>query len=96
MNSENEVVHNDGGVNINTDALTTEETVYLIRNSPTINYNDKRVNQRAIGWINLIVGAWSLHNILKAYVNAITNFVEPNPPTNIVTNDTILTQYSIK
>ena len=50
-------------------------------------------------WSNLIVGAFALHNVAKSYVNfvsAITTFVEPAPTTNIITNKTILTQYSIK
>ena len=50
-------------------------------------------------WINLVVGARSLHNADKSYVdivNAITTFVEPTSPTNIITNETILTQKSIK
>ena len=29
-------------------------------------------------------------------VNAITSFVKPTPPTNIIANETILTKYSIK
>ena len=50
-------------------------------------------------WRNLIVGARSLHNITGAYVNvvnSITTFVEPTTPTNIITHENILTQYSIK
>ena len=49
-------------------------------------------------WSSLIVGARDLHNIAKAYVNvinAIATFVEPTPPTNMTTNETILNQYSI-
>ena len=52
-----------------------------------------------MGWSNLIVGARALHNFFKAYakiINAIFTFVEPTPSTNIITNYTILTQYSIK
>ena len=52
-----------------------------------------------MGWSNLIVGSLALHNVAKAYINAVNNittFVEPNPPTNIITNENILTQYSIK
>ena len=52
-----------------------------------------------MGWKNLIVGSHSLHSVAMAYVNvinAISTFVDPNPPTNIITNETILTQYSIK
>ena len=50
-------------------------------------------------WINLIVGAHDLHNITMEYVNvvnSIATFVEPTPSTNIITNETILTQYNIK
>ena len=52
-----------------------------------------------MGWSDLIVGSHALHNIIKAYVNAINAippFVEPTPPTNIITNETILAQYIIK
>ena len=52
-----------------------------------------------MGWNNLIVGSNEIHSVAKAYVNvvnAIPSFVKPIPPTNIVTNETILTQYSIK
>ena len=52
-----------------------------------------------MGWINLIVGSCSLHDVTKTYanvVNDIATFVEPTQQTNIITNDTILTQYSIK
>ena len=50
-------------------------------------------------WKNLIVGFNELHSVAKAYVNivnAIPTFVKPTPPTNIVTNETILTQYITK
>ena len=52
-----------------------------------------------MGWNNLIVGSNELHSVAKAYVkvvNAIATFVKPTPPTNIITNEIILTQYSIK
>ena len=48
---------------------------------------------------NLIVGSHALHNVTKATVNIlndISTFVDPNTPTNIITNDTILNQYIIK
>ena len=48
-----------------------------------------------MGWINLIVGSRDLHNITKPYVNvvnAITNFIEPTTPNNIITNNIILNQ----
>ena len=40
-----------------------------------------------------------IHSVAKAYVNvvnAITPFFKPTPPTNIIANNTILTQYSTK
>ena len=43
-------------------------------------------------WINLIVGYHALHNVS----NYIATFFEPTSPTNIITNETIITQYSIK
>ena len=52
-----------------------------------------------MGWSNLILGVRDLHNVIMAYVNAInfiTTIVETTPPSNIITNETILTQYSIK
>ena len=52
-----------------------------------------------MGWNNLIVGSNEIHSVAKAYVNvvnAITSFVKLTPPTNIITNETILTQYRIK
>ena len=48
-------------------------------------------------WNNIIVGSNELHSVAKAYinvVNAIYYFVKLTPPTNIITNETILTQYS--
>ena len=50
-------------------------------------------------WINLIVGYHALHSVSKLYVNIgndISTFAGPTLPTNIITNETILTQYSIK
>ena len=52
-----------------------------------------------MGWINLIVGSNELHSVAKSYikaVNAIASFVKPTSPTNIITNETILTQYIVK
>ena len=52
-----------------------------------------------MGWNNLIVGTNELHSVSKAYVNVVNDiatFVKPTPPTKIITNETILTQYSIK
>ena len=51
-----------------------------------------------MGWNNLIVGSNELHSVAKAYVsvvNAISFFVKPTPPINIITNYTILTQCRI-
>ena len=51
-----------------------------------------------MGQNNLIFGSNELHSVKKAYinvVNAIDSFVKLTPPTNIITNKTILTQYSI-
>ena len=70
------------------------------RNPPTINYIDGRANQWSIGSMNLIFGSHALiHNIVKAFVNVVnatSTFFGPTPPTNIVKNETILTQYIIK
>ena len=52
-----------------------------------------------MGSKNLIVGSNKIHSVAKSYVNVvkyIANFVKPTPPINIITNETILTQYSIK
>ena len=50
-------------------------------------------------WINLIVVSHALHNVVKAYVNYVTSiatFLKPTPPTNIITNYTILTHCTFK
>ena len=68
-------------------------------NPPNFNYSDKRATWRSMGWKNLIVGSNELHSVSKAYVNVvndISSFVKPTPPTNIITNETILMKYSIK
>ena len=52
-----------------------------------------------MGWSNLVDGARDLHNVVMSHVNvvnAIDTFVGPTPPTNIIKNETILNQYSIK
>ena len=52
-----------------------------------------------MGWNNIIVVSNKLHSVAKAYVNvvnSINSFVKPTPPTNIITNKTILTQFRIK
>ena len=91
VDAENEVVKNG--------ALPPEQKGYWLQNPPTINYNDEISNKRSMVWSNNIFGDHVLHNFVKAYVNvfnAITTFVEPTPPTNIITNETILTQYITK
>ena len=52
-----------------------------------------------MGSNNMIVGSNGLHSAEKGYINIvnyITSFVKPTPPNNIITNETILNQYSIK
>ena len=52
-----------------------------------------------MGWNNLIVGSNKIHSIANAYINVfndIASFVKPTPPTNIITNETILKQCIIK
>ena len=52
-----------------------------------------------MGWINLIFGVRALHNVDKYYanvINDIADFVEPTTTKDIITNETILTQYIIK
>ena len=52
-----------------------------------------------MGWNNLIFGSQALHSVAKSYsrvANYITTFLEPSPPTIVITNQTILNQYSIK
>ena len=91
MDSENEGVDNE--------ILPPEKKGYSLRNHPTKNYNYGRPNQRSMGWNDLVIGSHAPHSVVKAYVNVIndiSNFVEPNPPTNIITNETILNEYSIK
>ena len=88
--SENEVLDNK--------VLPPERKGCSLRNPPNINYSDKRATWSSMGSNNLIVGSNELHSVAKAYfnvVNDIATFVKPTPPTNIITNDTILMQYSI-
>ena len=50
-------------------------------------------------WNNLIVGSHALHSFAKAYFGVLNDtytFLKPTPPTNIIINETILNQYSIK
>ena len=98
MDSETEGVdsYNEG---VYKKFLTPEIKEYILRNPLNVNYIDKRVTRLSMGWNNLIVSSNKIHSVAKAYVdvvNAITSFVKPTPPTNIITNETILTQYSIK
>ena len=91
VDSDNEGVYNK--------VLPPERKVYILRNPPNVKYSDKRATRLSMGWNNLIVGSNEIHSVAKAYfnaVNAINSFVKPTQPTNIITNDTILTQYSIK
>ena len=51
-----------------------------------------------MGQNNLISGSNETHSVAKGYVNvvnAIVTLVKPTPPTNIITNETILPQYII-
>ena len=78
--------------------LPHEIKVYSLRNPPNVNYSNRRAAWRSMVRNSLIVGSTELHSVAKAYanvVNAISNFVKPTPPTNIITNETILMQYNI-
>ena len=91
VDSENEGVDNDD--------LPPELRGYCLWNIPTINYNYGRSNWRYMGWRKLIVDSYTFHNFAKAYTNifnAITTFFEHTTPTNIITNETILSKYSTK
>ena len=90
VDSENEGVYNK--------VLHPERKGYILRNPHNVNYSDKRATRLSMVWKNLIVSSNEIHSVAKAYVNvvnAITSFVKPTPPINIITNETILTQYSI-
>ena len=90
VDSYNEVVENE--------VLPPERKLYSLRKPLNVNYNDKRATRSSMGWNNLIFVSNELHSVEKAYinvVNAIASFVKPTPPTNIITNEIILTQYSI-
>ena len=98
MDTENEWVEleNEG---VDNAFLSSEQEWYCLRNPTTIKYNNGRACWRFMGSRNLIIGSHALHNVTKAYVNVINfiaTFDEPNPPTNITTNDTFLTKYRIK
>ena len=90
MDSENEGADNE--------VLPPERKGYSLRNPLNVNYSDKRAIWRSMRWNNLIVGSNELHSVAKSYVNVVNDiatFVKPKPPTNIITNETILTRYSI-
>ena len=81
------------------EVLHPEKKLYWLRNPPTIKYDDGRDNWVSVDWNNIIVGSNDLHSVTKAYVNDvndISTFVELTTPTNIITNETILTHYSFK
>ena len=85
MDSDNEGVENI--------VIPTDIKWYRLRNPPNVNCNNKRATGRSIVWNNLIVGSNELQSVAKSYVNvvnAMTTFVKPTPPTNIINNDTIL------
>ena len=91
MDSDNEVVDNE--------VLPTELKGCILSNLPNFNYSNIRSTQRYMGWNNLIFGYNELHSVTKSYVNianSIDIFVKNNPPTNIITNKTILMQYKSK
>ena len=91
VDSDNEGVDNK--------VIPPERKGYILRNTHNVNYSDKRATRLSMGWNNLIIGSNEIHSVAKAYVNivnAITSFAKPTPPTKIITNETILTQYSIK
>ena len=98
VESEMEGVDSDNkGVDNN--VLSPERKGYSLRHRPNVIYSDKIFTRLSMGWNNPIIGSNELHSVEKSYinvVNAIISFVKPTPPTNIITNKTILNQYSIK
>ena len=98
MDSETEGVESYNEVAYNK-VLPPERKGCILRNPPNVNYSDKRATCISMGWNNLIIGSNEIHSVAKAYANfgnAITSFFKQTPPTKIITNDTILTQYRIK
>ena len=98
MDSETEGLDSDNE-GLNKEVLPPEIKGYSLSNPPNVNYSDKRATRSSMGWNNLIVGSYELHSVAKSYINVvnyIASFVKPTPPTYIITNNTILTQYSIK
>ena len=97
MDSETEGVDSDNE-GVKNEDLHPERKGYILRNTPNVNYSDKRVTRFSMGQNNLIVGSNKIQSVAKDYINvanAINYFVKRTPPTNIITNKTILTQYSI-
>ena len=79
---------------VDKEVLPPDRKGYSLRNHPNVNYSDKRSTWRSMGWNNMIIGSNELHSVAIAYinvVNSIDTFVKPTPPTNIITNGTILT-----
>ena len=98
MDSDTEVIESENE-GVENEVLHPERKRYFLRNLPSVNCSDKLSTWHYMGSKNLIDGFNKLHNDEKSYinvVNAITSSVKPTPPTNIVTNETILTQYIIK
>ena len=94
VDSENEGVESDSE-GVENEVLTSDRKGYSLKNHHNGNYSDKRDTRRSMECNNLIVGSNELHSVTKAYVNivnAIDTFFKPTPPTNIITNETILTQ----
>ena len=88
MDAKNEVVDNKHE-RVDNYVLYPERKGYCLRKPPTINYNDGRYNWHSMDWRKLVVGSHDLHNVVKAYTNAvntITTFVEPTPPNNLITH----------
>ena len=91
MDSYNELVYNK--------VLPPEQKGYRLRNPPTFNYSNNTATQHSMGRNSLIVDSNELHSVTNAYIKVVNNiatFARPTPPTNIITNDTTMTQYSIK
>ena len=88
--------YNEG---VDNKVLPPERKGYRLSKPPNANYSDKRATHISTGQNNLIVGSNEIHSVAKYYINVVNNinfFVKPTPPTNIITNETILTQYIIK
>ena len=97
MESETEGVESDNE-GAGEKFLPPERKGYTLRNPLNVNYSDNRATWISMGWNSQMFGSNEIHSVSKAYVNvvnAITSFVKPMPTTNIITNETIQTQYSI-